>query len=96
MTECQIHGCLYLRTHCATCGRVVCEKILPKAQEWISVKDRQPEVHEDVLVCLNHYIYVAFRLPNEFIKDVPWAETFSRRHLDYPPTHWMPLPEPLK
>ena len=40
--ECYIYGCRHLQTHCVTCGRVVCEKIFPKMNEWISVKDKSP------------------------------------------------------
>ena len=65
--------------------------------DWISVKDRLPEVFDEVIVYFNGFISIA------------WRETEKRKngivgwHLDsqmsYPEslvnvTHWMPLPEP--
>lgn len=34
MNECDIKGCLRLKTVCEDCGRVVCEKTFPKVKEW--------------------------------------------------------------
>lgn len=57
MIDCDVTGCKYLKTTCAICGRVVDEKALPKPQEWISVKDRLPDIknicwYSDVLFFL--------------------------------------------
>jgi len=47
--DCHKTGCQHLQTTCISCGRIVCEKILPKS-EWISVKDMLPDDYEFVLV----------------------------------------------
>lgn len=86
MTECQIHGCLYLRTHCAICGRVVDVKSLPKAQEWISVKDRHPEMAGHYLVC-DDFLGITEKVEFDGKSQWDWMMNVS---------HWMPLPEPPK
>lgn len=65
--------------------------------EWISVKDRLPEVFDEVLVYYNGFIAVAWR-ETEKIKNgiVGWHWNLQKY---YPEslvnvTHWMPLPEP--
>lgn len=65
--------------------------------EWVSVKDRLPDVFDEVLVYFNGFISIA------------WRETEKRKNgivgwhwdsqMSYPEsliyvTHWMPLPEP--
>ncbi|PWM23660.1 MAG: hypothetical protein DBX40_07575 [Clostridiales bacterium] len=62
---------------------------------WISVKDRLPEIDEDVLMFFGTGIMaVGFRLD-----DAAWCaysdgEYYSDCYTH--PTHWMPLPEPPK
>lgn len=78
--------------------------------EWISVKDRLPELEQDVLVHDNHApgcpggvadscwagnTDVSARWGNE--NDWEWICYMSAIHdpnLHFFPTHWMPLPEP--
>ena len=72
------------------------ESVRPTAH-WISVKDRLPDVFDEVLVYFNGFISIA------------WRETEKRKNgivgwhwdsqMSYPEslvyvTHWMPLPEP--
>ena len=61
--------------------------------EWISVKDRLPEVWQKVIV--------AIRVNGDSIVDTGWwledgrtvvSLGFIQNHI----THWMPLPEPPK
>lgn len=51
MTECDKSGCQYLQTTCVTCGRIVCEKMLPKTYEWIKCSEKLPKCDQKVL-CL--------------------------------------------
>lgn len=57
-------------------------------QEWISVTERLPEHHSDVLVLDACGCDVAW-----LMDDGEWSTTLIS---DYPVTHWMPLPEPPK
>lgn len=84
---------------------------LLKAQEpkWISVKDRLPELNQDVLVyavgkidgfvgetdieICNRYIQRIF--PSSPGVEI-WSSPRQYFHTDYEITHWMPLPEPPK
>lgn len=52
---------------------------------WISVKDRLPEPHVDVLTyrAKNGYVEVSHRLKSRW-----WCESETN-----PITHWMPLPD---
>ncbi len=65
--------------------------------EWISVKDRLPEINnrmsEDVLM-LDEYGKMSVKsfeiVNNEIVVD--WGEAGTRPLSDF--THWMPLPKP--
>lgn len=63
--------------------------------EWISVKDRLPDLHKEVLIyCYPHkainFGHLAINGPDVKGKHcVVWAGLL-------PVTHWMPLPEPPK
>ena len=52
---------------------------------WISVDERLPEVHQDVLLW-THQVRVGWR--SEINEWSSWTETFSGV------SHWMPLPSP--
>ena len=80
-------------------------------QEWISVKDRLPELNEIVLAVLNepnkrlNYPYeektlLLFRRGYKYITgyEEKWERPFGAETRDYNDevTHWMPLPEPPK
>ena len=54
--------------------------------EWISVKDKLPDLQERVLVYNGLSVYVDERL--RFLDDWLWAKSHKA------PTHKMPLPEP--
>lgn len=54
--------------------------------KWISVKDRLPELFEDVLVC-----YDSGKINIECILS---SRMFFYEELYGKPTYWMPLPEP--
>jgi hypothetical protein len=80
----------------------------PTVGDWISVKDRLPENQNPVIVFVPHHVdevkgtflgYVGMayytRLGEGF-----WCGTDGNLYgaigMIYPPTHWMPLPEPPK
>lgn len=70
--------------------------------EWISVKDRMPNVGEYVLVAdwysgINYGMVKAYYNSLWFIDEDSldvWGD--SKVDLGFDPTHWMPLPEPPK
>jgi hypothetical protein len=55
--------------------------------EWISVKDRLPEIGETVIV----HGGIAYRIEDEWISQTGFA---NGRPIMWPVTHWMPMPEP--
>lgn len=62
-------------------------------QEWISVKDRLPNICEPVLVCCDFMGGKAFRVSGRYGKNgMLWAGIPESHKV----THWMPLPEPPK
>ena len=74
--------------------------------EWISVKDRLPEVYEEVLVFAVDrgdlsdepvYALTAMREYRTFNGPVKsWIQPWQYFNANYKVTHWMPLPEPPK
>ena len=65
--------------------------------EWISVKDKLPELHEEVLVCNEEYGLSELGFATVAVLDgTDWIETWDRRTEIHYITHWMPLPEPPK
>lgn len=62
--------------------------------EWISVKDRLPEKFADVL-CL--YRSRGYRDNTIVVDYMETDDGYFAKQFDYGvPTHWMPLPKPLK
>ena len=57
-----------------------------KQSEWISVDERLPEMHEDVLCLCGRSVEIDF-----MCSDDTWCGVHNK-----PITHWMPLPEPPK
>jgi hypothetical protein len=57
-----------------------------KQSGWISVDERLPEMHEDVLCLCGRSVEIDFRC-----SDDTWCGVHNN-----PITHWMPLPEPPK
>lgn len=78
----------------------------PTVNQWISVKDRLPELDQEVLVYavgkvdgfIGHHVYA---LCNRFVQRIflsapgheMWSSPWDYFHMDYKITHWMPLPE---
>lgn len=54
---------------------------------WIPVTEQLPEHLEDVLVCINGYIEVAYY---DVVSRVWWDHHSYKVY----PSYWMPLPEP--
>ena len=59
--------------------------------EWISVKDRLPEIHEDVLIWFRGTVCFGDRT-----SDGHWRPEGGNGNFDDDITHWMPLPDPPK
>lgn len=69
-----------------------------KHGKWISVKERLPEEHENVLVAVKSPFFVTLLNIDEMEYDEVKEEKTWLLHErgDYKITHWMPLPEPPK
>ena len=67
-------------------------------QEWISVKDRLPEVGSIVLVSDNETDCHIWQYTNYSERGVamPWMDEFGIPCKTEEITHWMPLPQPPK
>lgn len=65
--------------------------------QWVSVKDRLPEVQKEVLIYLPEYdsveIAALFTIPSMNLRE--WAQNEDAYMLDEV-SYWMPLPEPPK
>ena len=57
--------------------------------EWISVKDKIPELHVEVLVLVGNFIYIDSLYYEKNLNEYWWQGN------DRLPTHWMPLPNKL-
>lgn len=65
--------------------------------EWISVKDKKPEINETVLMVVScggstDQVFCGFLSKSEKY----YSHEESDPTYDYSVTHWMPLPEPPK
>ena len=59
--------------------------------EWIPVSERKPEIKQRVLVFVDGGITVAWRR-GSYSEYNDWSG--EEGHALWPPSHWMPLPEP--
>ena len=65
-------------------------------QEWISVKERLPEIGRKCLIANREIVVRGWLRPDGVWKTgVSSDEVWSKFSL-HTPTHWMPLPEPPK
>jgi hypothetical protein len=65
--------------------------------DWISVKDRLPEVNVDVIVFNKHrqrFMSHFVGMNTEWLSNKPCAVWVDDRGAYSDITHWMPLPEP--
>ena len=72
-----------------------------KIPKWISIAERQPELNEKTLVCVERPMFsikTYFTVDTAFyIGNGVWQYKFEKRpHVTYRPKYWMPLPEPPK
>lgn len=67
------------------------------AQQWISVKDRLPDIYQRVLILIRGRIFIS-SIEEEYGDEYPYGVIrFWDGDWDWPEvTHWMPLPEPPK
>lgn len=70
---------------------------VPTYGQWVSVKDRLPEVQKEVLIYLPEYdsveIAALFEIPSMNLRE--WAQNEDAYMLDEV-SYWMPLPEPTE
>ncbi len=64
-------------------------------QEWISVKDRLPEVGEYVICIAKRNPFSMFMPMVARIKKNGWVNPITEQYISEV-THWMPLPQPPK
>ena len=66
--------------------------------EWISVKERLPEVWKTVLTFQPTTTYDKGIIQTCVYIGNPgkWRQAWNHEFLELPVTHWMPLPEPPK
>lgn len=65
--------------------------------DWISVKDRLPEVFDEVIVYFNGFISIAWRETEKKKNGIVgwhWDSQMSYPESLVNVTHWMPLPKP--
>jgi len=73
------------------------EELLAKVPTWISVGERLPEKHVEVLICTENYGKNELGFATVAVWDgSEWIETWDRQKSVHYVSHWMPLPEPPK
>jgi len=73
------------------------EELLAAVPHWISVEERLPEKHVEVLICTEDYGKNELGFANTAVWDgSEWIETWNRKESIPYVSHWMPLPEPPK
>ena len=63
-------------------------------QEWISVKDRLPELGERVICTDGGAVFEQYRVEPSYVYGI-WDRSGLKSQMQKV-THWMPLPEPPK
>ena len=73
------------------------EELLAAVPHWISVEERLPEKHVEVLICTEDYEKNELGFANTAVWDgSEWIETWNRKESILYVSHWMPLPAPPK
>lgn len=73
------------------------EELLAVVPKWISVEERLPEKHVEVLICTEDYGKNELGFATVAVWDgSEWIETWDRKKSVYHVSHWVPLPEPPK
>ena len=73
------------------------EELLAAVPKWISVDERLPEKHVEVLICTEDYGKNELGFANTAVWDgSEWIETWNRKESIPYVSHWMPLPVPPK
>ena len=79
------------------CAADAIEELLAAVPHWISVEERLPEKHVEVLICTEDYGKNELGFAIVAVWDgSDWIETWNREKSIHYVTHWMPLPEPPK
>lgn len=88
-------GCENTQTQLAV-GETIVKELLGKTQ-WISVKDRLPDIYQRVLILIRGRIFIS-SIEEEYGDEYrDGAIRFWDGDWDWPEvTHWMPLPAPPK
>jgi hypothetical protein len=104
MNDCQKRGHRKLFITCEDCHQVINQATFKEANDWISVKDRLPEVKEGDT--RSNWVLVLTRDSSRYVADFntkgSWHCNCNCREGSYADedgndvTHWMPLPEPPK
>ena len=72
-------------------------RLKEKVPTWISVEERLPEKHVEVLICTEDYGKNELGFANTAVWDgSEWIETWNRKESIPYVSHWMPLPVPPK
>lgn len=72
-------------------------RLKEKVPTWISVEERLPEKHVEVLICTEDYGKNELGFANTAVWDgSEWIETWNRKESIPYVSHWMPLPAPPK
>jgi len=73
------------------------EELLAAVPKWVSVEERLPEKHVEVLICTEDYGKNELGFANTAVWDgSEWIETWNRKESIPYVSHWMPLPAPPK
>ena len=103
----QINGCIHRCNHppCAMVGDIV-DALIENGvtvQEWISVKDRLPEILPDKIA--EGYVQIQVLVLCDKGRQCAWFQVDTKKFYDQDGwlgtevdgvTHWMPLPQPPK
>lgn len=72
-------------------------KVTVQSVNWIPVTERSPDMHVEVLVCIEDYGETELGFATVAVFDGSgWLEAWGRKTYLTAVTHWMPLPKPPK